>query len=59
MNCQHASEHEHNKHPLNAEQQPMEIPDYLHLASFIQYLKNDTADGQPMGGASYGEQQLA
>jgi hypothetical protein len=43
MNCQHESEHDGQKQAANAEQQPMEILDYLHLASFIHYQHNGAA----------------
>ncbi len=44
MNCQHASEHDSQNHLENTDPQPMETMDYLRLASFIQYLRNGTAE---------------
>lgn len=44
MNCQHASEHHSKNSSSSTEPQPMETLDYLRLASFIQYLKNDVSE---------------
>lgn len=55
MNCQHASEHNGKNTSNTAEPQPMETLDYLRLASFIHYLKNDTPERETLGDAGLGE----
>ncbi|MGY4535542.1 hypothetical protein ACVW0Y_004697 [Pseudomonas sp. TE3786] len=59
MNCQHESEHNSKKQPPSSEQQPMDTLDYLHLASFIHYLKNDVQDATSFSNAAGGELGLA
>lgn len=55
MNCQHASEHNGKNPSASAEPQPMETLDYLRLASFIQYLKNDRSEREPLEDSSLGD----
>ena len=55
MNCQHASEHNGNNPSASHEPQPMETLDYLRLASFIQYLKNDATERQTAEDSGLGD----
>ena len=55
MNCQHASEHNGKNTSNNAEPQPMETLDYLRLASFIHYLKNDGHERENLGDSAFGD----
>lgn len=55
MNCQHASEHNGKNSSASVEPQPMETLDYLRLASFIQYLKNDLNERETRDDSGLGD----